>query len=526
MKTQTLCFLLLILLVFSLLTPSSIARSAGIFYVKPDGIGDCSSWANACMLQTALTNAVSGDEIWVAAGTHKPTVGTDRSATFQLKNGVVLYGGFAGTETVLTQRNPKVNVTILSGDLNGDDVGLTNNSENVYHVVYGASGATLDGFTIRGGNANSSWPDDYGGGMYNGYASPTITNVTFDGNWGIKGGGIGNYYSSPTITNVTFIGNSGNSGGGIYNYHGSLTLTDVTFSSNSATSGGGMASYLSDDPLLLTNVTFNANSASNGGGIWNSWVYDFSLKNGTFSGNSADYGGGIYSGYSYQGIQNTIFWENTAAVSGPQIYLSYYTVSVYDSVVQGGCPEGTGCSNIITGDPLLGPLGDYGGFTQTIPLLTGSSAIDAGNNATCATTDQRGVTRPQGAYCDIGAYEVLDTIAPIVSSITRVNPSSTSLASVDFTVTFSKTVTGVDTDDFTLTASGVTGASITSVSGGPIIYTVSVNTGSGSGTIRLDVPASAAISDLSGNPLADLPYTSGETYTVRIYRTYLPLVIK
>ena len=74
-----------------------------------------------------------------------------------------------------------------------------------------------------------------------------------------------------------------------------------------------------------------------------------------------------------------------------------------DSVVQGGYAGGT---NIITTDPKLGTLGNYGGSTQTIPLLAGSSAIDAGNDATCPATDQRGVGRPQGAHCDIGAYEV------------------------------------------------------------------------------------------------------------------------
>jgi hypothetical protein len=99
------------------------------------GTGNCSDWSDACTLQTALTRAIRGDEIWAAAGTYKPTTGTDRSATFQLQSGVALYGGFAGTETARSQRNPTVNITILSGDLNGDDVGFTNNAENVYHVV-------------------------------------------------------------------------------------------------------------------------------------------------------------------------------------------------------------------------------------------------------------------------------------------------------------------------------------------------------------------------------------------------------
>ena len=115
--------------------------------------------------------------------------------------------------------------------------------------------------------------------------------------------------------------------------------------------------------------------------------------------------------------------------------------------MQGGCPAGSTCTNIITTDPLLGTLGNYGGFTQTIPLLAGSSAIDTGNDAVCPATDQRGVTRPQGAHCDIGAYEYGHHRTNRQFHY-RVNPSPTNLASVDFTVTFSESVTGVDVSDF------------------------------------------------------------------------------
>ena len=109
-------------------------------------------------------------------------------------------------------------------------------------------------------------------------------------------------------------------------------------------------------------------------------------------------------------IRNTIFWGNTAP-TGAQIYNCSSTPVVSDSVVQGGYPR-QHCTNIITTDPLLGTLGNYGGFTQTIPLLAGSSAIDTGNDAVCPATDQRGVTRPQGAHCDIGAFEQDDFTPP------------------------------------------------------------------------------------------------------------------
>ena len=149
-----------------------------------------------------------------------------------------------------------------------------------------------------------------------------------------------------------------------------------------------------------------------------------------------------------------------------------------------------------------------------MPLLAGSSAIDAGNDSTCAATDQQGVSRPQGAHCDIGAYEVVDTTAPFVTSITRLNPNPTNLASVVFSVTFSEPVSSVKASDFNMTANGVTGAAISSVSGGASVYAVTVNTGTGNGNIRLDMPNSATITDLAGNPLAGLPYISGENYTI------------
>jgi hypothetical protein len=437
-------------------TQNYVARAVpAIAHVKLNGLatsGCGETWAEACDLQYALSNAISGNELWVAAGIYKPTTGTDRSTTFQLKNGVAVYGGFAGTETKRDQRDFINNLTILSGDLNSDDAGFINNSENVYHVVIGSSNAILDGFTITAGNANgSSYPNNVGGGIYNNYSSPALTNVTFRSNSAGWGGGMYNYGNNPTLTNVVFSSNSASSeGGGMYNeYSSSPVLTNVTFSSNSATNGGGgMYNYYYSSPVLmnvtlsnntahydgggiyndynsspvLTNVTFSGNSASSGGGMFNLINSNPALTNVTFSGNLASsQGGAMYNQWGDNPqIRNTIFWGNTAPGGGAQIYdednSAYSTSSILnDSVVQGGCPQRSTCTNIITTDPKLGAFGNYtcpggqcqgGGFIQTISLLAGSSAIDSGNDATCPATDQRGVTRPQGAHCDIGAYEV------------------------------------------------------------------------------------------------------------------------
>jgi hypothetical protein len=176
----------------------------------------------------------------VAGGTYKPahipataSTTTYRDRTFWLKEGVKLYGGFAGTETARTQRDWASNVTILSGDFSGDDtvsgsgktLSITGSTENAYHVVLGLNipddGSTvLDGFTLKGGNANGSGSITVGGkgvsrsdggGMSNGSSSPVLTNVIITGNrsGSIGGGGMYNSSSSPVLTNVTITGNSG-----------------------------------------------------------------------------------------------------------------------------------------------------------------------------------------------------------------------------------------------------------------------------------------------------------------------------
>lgn len=426
----------------------SPAHAATIRYVKWDAAGanNGKSWANAYTdLQTALNAAPSGTEIWVAAGTYTPSV-DNRGASFVLKNGVSIYGGFAGTETQRSQRKVGANLTILSGDIGV----LDDPSDNSYHVVLARSvntSAVLDGFTITKGNASNegslpfsgggilvkfgSTPTlvmltitentayDSGGGLAS-YddSSPRLTKIKFLGNAAVGGGG--GMYSlegSPVLDNVIFDGNQANTGGGLFTASDYSVLTNVTFSNNTATlNGGGLAN--SNGYPNLTNVTFSGNAATrNGGGMSVDYFSEPVLTNVTFTGNTADVRGGALAitNNSKPSIVNSIFWDDSAS-ERPEILVSGSEAVVSKSVIQDGCPPGTTCKNIVTKDPLLDLLGDYGGFTQTVPLLEDSSAIDTGDDANCPKTDQRGLSRPQGSHCDIGAFESGSPGVPILKS--------------------------------------------------------------------------------------------------------------
>ena len=290
-----------------------------------------------------------------------------------------------------------------------------------------SAGPMLTEVTFSSNNAAS------GGGMYNYTSAPTLTNLTFSHNTADWGGGMyNNQNSSPVLTGITFSNNSANSGGAMYNYwDSSPTLMDITFSANTALYGGGIYDQGRSNPVLI-GITFSGNTASEGGAMYNGAASLPLLTNVTFSGNSASwYGGGMFNRHnsnptltnvSFSGntassegggmynidnsnptMRNSILWENNAP-SSAQIYNSNSAPVINDSLVQGGCPAGSTCTNVITTDPLLGTLGDYDGDTQTIPLLPGSSAIDAGNGTYCTMgSDQRGVSYV-GA-CDIGAFE-------------------------------------------------------------------------------------------------------------------------
>ncbi|MBN1920855.1 MAG: DUF11 domain-containing protein [Anaerolineae bacterium] len=308
-------------------------RSGSIRYAAPSavGSGDCSSWTNACTLQTALATAASGDEIWVQAGVHYP--GNAITDTFTLPGGVALYGGFSGTETARDQRDWQAHPTILSGDIDQNDLtdshGVVTTTahiagSNVYHVVTGTGAdptTVLDGFTITAGQANGPWPDYNGGGMVSFPGSPTLSHITFSGNLAAEaGGGMFNQDSSPELTHISFTGNAAKDGGGMLNYNSHPQVTDVTFTGNTATNnGGGMNNEWYSEPIL-TRVRFETNHATmNGGGLANTGSnLKPVLQDVLFSHNTAGAGGGGLYNPSYQdGVYtNVIFIGNTAVEGG------------------------------------------------------------------------------------------------------------------------------------------------------------------------------------------------------------------
>ncbi|RYD51404.1 MAG: T9SS type A sorting domain-containing protein [Sphingobacteriales bacterium] len=442
------------------------ASCLSLFYVdgsKATNSGDGLSWAAAKKdLQAAINLAINnGDEIWVKAGTYLPTLdpngGTgQRDNTFYLTTkDVKLYGGFSGTETTRSQRNPATHVTTLSGDLDGP--GGTADAYHVLLTLNRTSACVVDGFTISGGRANgtgafpvttpsagidrgtgggmnndaSSSPSvsacvfsantaDLGGGMYNSFSSPTVSGSTFSANTvSLSGGGMYNTNSSsPAVSGCIFSANTAtNSGGGMENDYCSPSVSACIFSANTASYGGGMLN-LSSSPAVNACV-FSANMASYGSGMCNSFSSMPSVSTCTFSANTASSsgGGGMYYDVSSGGsITNGIFYGNTGGPTNqqniykdgtsPTLTVSHSLIGDYSAGATNNYTSGAG---IITADPLFvsssSPAGADGTFRTAddgLALQSCSPAVNSGTGTTPAT-DLSGNSRV--GTLDLGAYE-------------------------------------------------------------------------------------------------------------------------
>ncbi|TWT40385.1 hypothetical protein RAS1_40940 [Phycisphaerae bacterium RAS1] len=432
-----------------------------VLYVKPPTVvppqvepatGDGSSWASAFSgslgLQAALAFAADPlngiSELWVAAGTYRPALpiagGGLRSATFQLNSNVSLYGGFSGTETQLAQRDPGVNVTILSGDLNGDDgPHFALNGENSYHLVTCEgvdSSANLDGFTLMAGNADvNSAPLERGGALFADAlgGSPTVRRCVFASNSALwYGGAVSIQSGAPTFEACRFVANrasgASSAGGAIYfGAPGLLALTNCEFIGNAADRGGAVSCFFG---LAAVNCTFTANHATLVGGNTG--------RNGT--------GGALYldgAPAPPARIENCIISDNLAENLGASLVVWGSLPEIGNSLFDGDNPAGVYGAytdlggNILSVDPLFldadGLNNVTGDADDDLRLRRYSPAVDRGRNAAVppgVTTDYTGGARVVdgdgvgGATVDMGAYEYSGPPFAGVLYVKQSNPTS------------------------------------------------------------------------------------------------------
>ncbi len=453
-------------------TTFTVNNAADVVDANP-GDGICATGGGVCTLRAAIleTNALAGaDTITLPAGVYTLTIGgsgEDNAATGDLDitdsltiNGAgatsALIDGGALDRVIHIFNAVMVNiygVTILNGNPGSASGG---------GILNAGGNLTVDDSIIRG-NTVTDWT---GGGIYSN-AALTVTNSTVMSNTANSGDGGGIYHDGGTLTltHNDITNNSADNGGGVFvnsgsatlsggqiisnvatNYGGGirndsvLTLTDSSLISNSALSGGGL---YNGGTLTLINSTLSGNSTSSaGGGISN--ANTLTLNNVTVNSNSATYGEGIFNNGGSLSLKNTIVANSTSGGNCSGLIVS--NGHNLDSGITCGF---TATGDITNTDPLLGPLLDNGGPTWTHGLQIGSLAINAGDNAGCPPTDQRGYGR--SGVCDIGAYEY-NGATPTPTSTPTITRTPTRTNTPTSTTTLTPTNTHTPTRTNTVTA--------------------------------------------------------------------------
>ncbi len=425
------------------------------------GDGICADSGGACSLRAAIqeANALAGDDI-IELG----------AATYVLS-------GAAGDDLALSGDLDITGNLTLNGAGTASTIIDGGGVDRVLDIDPSGAGVsvTIANLTVRNGNA----PGEAGGGIRN-RGTLSLSNVTLAANSsGINGGGLLNL-GTLTLTNTTVSGNTANAdGGGIYNGGGStLTITASTLSGNSANSagrnGGGLFNA-SGALATLTNVTVSGDSANNGGGgVFNSGG-TATLTNVTLGDNGATLGGGIFNAAGTATLTNTLVAGSAGGNCGGVI------TSGGNNLDDGSTCAFGAAGDISNRNPLLGVLANNGGATQTRALSAGSPAIDAGRNAACPATDQRGVARPfpAGGICDIGAFEFRPPV-----DLALGNTDSHDCARRGDVLSYVITVTNKSTED-------ATGVTVTDTLPGGVTF-VSAAPGAGScsflnGTVTCDL---------------------------------------
>jgi hypothetical protein len=390
---------------------------------------------------TTLTNCnVSGNSAYASGG-------VNNTGTLTLTNCNVS-GNSAGRGQYGTGgglANGGGTVTLADCTVSGNSAGTGGGLEN------GEGTVTLTDCTVSGnfvGDPGVHYGGGSGGGLANGGGTVTLTDCTVSGNsaagyYGASGGGLDNGGGTVTLTDCTVNGNSagglhGDGAGGGLLSGGNMTLTNCTISGNSAFglynsygSGGGI---FNTGTATLTNCTVRANGAYEGGGVNN--IGTLTLTNCTVSANAAGRDGAGIRTNNVGGptVSSTIVAANTARGNPSDITGNVNASSSYNLIGPGGSGGligGVNHNQVGVANPGLGTLGDHGGPTQTIDLLGGSPALNAGDPAQIGVPDQRGVVRSGGV--NIGAYQA-SASAFVVSAP----------ATVQSGVSFDVTVTAVD----------------------------------------------------------------------------------
>ena len=403
-----------------------------VIYVDASATGanDGSSWADAYSdLQGALQSGAADAEIWVAAGAYRPSTSGNRNHTFNVFVQRRLYGGFAGTESLLAERAGLFHATILTGDLSGDDgPGFTNYDDNSHIVVsVGTGSPVIDGFTIVGGNGGVN---NNGAGMCSwGQPRVRIENCTFRANRSVRFGGALFLYEADgsSIRRCTFIGNEAAWDGGgapVFTSDEPLRFVSCRFVGNVAGENGGglyIESGLQPSGNELIDCEFSGNTAAFGGGLHASRTR---LQNCSVVGNTATgIGGGIFCNYPQ--LRSSIFWGNsgpTGTGEGEQVLVTddFPLQSIEACCIQGWSgPWYTTVGNV-AGDPRFvdadGPDDVPGTFDDDLRLGFGSACIDTGGvplpDVSLPTRDLGRDARlvdalacDGGGVLDIGAYE-------------------------------------------------------------------------------------------------------------------------
>ena len=327
--------------------------NAQTIFVKANASGsnNGSSWANAyTSLDVALSAAVPGQAIWVAAGTYKPSIPAPDNS-FPLQSGVELYGGFAGTETQLSQRNLTLNVTTLSGDITGNDItgnfnlNRTDNSLHILIAFFNTSNAAavVDGFVFRGGHtlvgdANPILSRE-GGGILVG-TKLTLRNCRFTDNFGELGAGlaaVGVSSDGILVDNCVFEANKAMEQGVLLLLETPTGSVNNCIFRNNLTNRGALYPF-GTTAISIDSCLFESNNGStNFGGAMFSWQASWTMTNCIFRKNKSANAAGIYidgrDGGDFATVNNCLFERDTAtSFGGGGIYGWQATVSVKNTI--------------------------------------------------------------------------------------------------------------------------------------------------------------------------------------------------